>query len=324
MFVNRNPEYFLTIVRERNISRAAEKLFISQSSLSQHLAKLEAEMQVKLLDRSRTPLELTPAGKLYQNYLESRLYLSQRFQASLSTLNENRFQTVKLGLGTWRGSILIPEILPDFLKKNDHAVINLQEFPVSELLPLVQTGEADFVVMNTNADLIREEFVCEAIGFERILLASHRDLALTKSLLEASAAGDDPDLSALSSSRFISLNNRLTIGNAVENFLEAHRIAAPRTLTTTNNETALRLAKAGLGYCFVVETGIREVLKDPEIVLFDLGFPDLTAQLSIVYRRNTCPSPAARELMETIRAHYKDLLEKNQQEGAIHTFRNRK
>ena len=44
MFINRNPSYFLTIARERNITRAAEKLFITQSSLSQHLSKLEQEL----------------------------------------------------------------------------------------------------------------------------------------------------------------------------------------------------------------------------------------------------------------------------------------
>ncbi len=320
MFVNRNPEYFLTIVREKNISRAAEKLFVSQSSLSQHLAKLEAQMQTRLLDRSRNPLELTPAGKLYQNYLESSLYLNQRFQASLSTLNEDRFQTVNLGLGTWRGSLLIPEILPDFLERNDRAIVNLQEFPVSELLPLVQNGTADFVVMNTNADLIRDAFVLETIGFERILLAARRDLPLAKALLDASLAGRHPDLGALSSSRFISLNSRLTVGNAVENFLEAHRIAVPRTLTTTNNETALQLTAAGLGYCFVVETGVRETLQNSGLVLFDLGFPDLTIPLSIVYRKNTYPSAAARELMEAIRSYYKNLLEKNREEERIYTF----
>ena len=43
MVVNRNPEYFLTIARERNISRAAEKLFVSQSSLGQYLAKTYLE-----------------------------------------------------------------------------------------------------------------------------------------------------------------------------------------------------------------------------------------------------------------------------------------
>ena len=64
MFV-KNPEYFLTIAKERSISRAAERLYLSQPYLSQYLAKLESNLGVMLLDRSHTPLSMTPAGELF-------------------------------------------------------------------------------------------------------------------------------------------------------------------------------------------------------------------------------------------------------------------
>lgn len=56
MFV-KNPEYFLAIVKERSISKAAERLYLSQPYLSQYLAKLESNLGVVLLDRSHTPLQ---------------------------------------------------------------------------------------------------------------------------------------------------------------------------------------------------------------------------------------------------------------------------
>ena len=69
MFV-KNPEYFMTIVKERSISRAAERLYLSQPYLSQYLAKLENSLGVTLLDRSHTPLRLTGAGEQFHAYLE--------------------------------------------------------------------------------------------------------------------------------------------------------------------------------------------------------------------------------------------------------------
>ena len=115
MVVNRNPEYFLMIAQECSICHAAEKLYISQSSLSQHLAKLEAGLEVKLFDRSTNPIRLTEAGRIYQQYLESDRYLYQKLQSDLNEQNRSRCQHVGIGLGTWRGSLLLPEILPDFL-----------------------------------------------------------------------------------------------------------------------------------------------------------------------------------------------------------------
>ena len=47
----KNPEYFLAIVKERSISKAAERLYLSQPYLSQYLAKLENALGVRLFDR---------------------------------------------------------------------------------------------------------------------------------------------------------------------------------------------------------------------------------------------------------------------------------
>ena len=69
MLVN-NPEYFLIIAKERSISKAAERLELSQPYLSQYLAKLEHHLGVALMDRTHKPLRLTPAGELFQTYLE--------------------------------------------------------------------------------------------------------------------------------------------------------------------------------------------------------------------------------------------------------------
>ena len=57
-----NFDYCLTIVETGNITRAAEKHYISQPSMTQYLNKLEKRLGVKLFDRSSTPLSLTKAG----------------------------------------------------------------------------------------------------------------------------------------------------------------------------------------------------------------------------------------------------------------------
>ena len=85
MFV-KNPEYFLAIVKERSISKAAERLYLSQPYLSQYLAKLESELGVVLLDRSHSPLRLTPAGELFHAYLERQSYLDRQLVSDLRDL----------------------------------------------------------------------------------------------------------------------------------------------------------------------------------------------------------------------------------------------
>ena len=312
MVVNRNPEYFLTIARERNISRAAEKLYLSQSSLSQYLAKLEEALEVKLFDRSKNPLQLTEAGLLYQRYLESNNHLYQKLQSDLSDLSQNRSQTISIGMGNWRGSLLLPEILPSFLERHPHARVDLHEFPVSELAALTMNETVDFSVMNTAVTGIPDSLVQEVIAHERILLVMNRNCSSTRDFLARQPEGGPPDLRLLTGQRFISLSPNLTVGRHVSNFLERNLLSFPDRIYTTNNSTALSLVARGLGFCFMVETGLKDAMSRPELVSFDLQSQDLMIPLSVIYKKNSYLSPLVQDAMESIRDYYLDLIRGNQ------------
>ena len=60
-----NYEYFVAIVDEGSLTKAAEHLYVSQPSLSQYLKRLEASLGVELFDRSTSPLRLTYTGERY-------------------------------------------------------------------------------------------------------------------------------------------------------------------------------------------------------------------------------------------------------------------
>ena len=106
MVQDRNPEYFLTIAAEQSISKAAERLHISQPYLSQYVIHLEKEFGVRLLDRQKTPLELTPAGRVYANYLEDCSQLYEQLVQDFTRLNVSRRQTLRVAMGNWRAFCL--------------------------------------------------------------------------------------------------------------------------------------------------------------------------------------------------------------------------
>lgn len=302
MIVNRNPDYFLTIARERNITRAAEKLYLTQSSLSQHIAKLESDLGVTLFDRSQTPLTLTDAGNIYKRYLEGNAFLYRKL---LAELNEDRLQTVDFGIGNWRGAILLPKLLPDFLAKNPGIRVRLHEFPVSELFARIEDGKVDFAIRNTFPSETPRTLVCEHITDERILLVMRKDSPAAEEFKRAKAAGEALPLHLLETQRLIALDPSLIVGRTVENYIGQNRLAFSERIVTTNNLTALRLAAAGMGFCFMIETGLQDDF-DPELTAFDLETPELSLPLSFLYKQNTYLSPAALAFQEAIRSYYTD------------------
>ncbi|MBP3735749.1 MAG: LysR family transcriptional regulator [Lachnospiraceae bacterium] len=311
MITNRNPEYFLTVAREGNISHAAQKLYISQPSLSQHIAKLEESLGTKLFDRSKTPLSLTPAGELYRNYLESSDFLYRKFEADLSGLHTQSALNVNIGFGSWRGSILLPDILPEFLGLHPQAQVFLHEYPVNELAPLVRAGDVDFAVMNTVPGSAYDDLVLETIVYERILLVMNRRDKAAQQFIWARDAGEPLPLKDLAGRRLITLSRSLSVGRLVENYLEKNRIPVSHRISATNNTTVLKLVAAGMGFCFLVETGLVDAKRYPNLIFFDMRSEDLMLPLSLCYRKGTYLSPAAQDMIRVIFSHSRQVVENN-------------
>lgn len=93
----RQLRYFVTVARERNFTRAAEKLHIAQPPLSRNIQLLEEELGVELLSRSHRPVRLTEAGRLF---LEQALQILGRVeQMAEATRRVGRNQNRVLSIG---------------------------------------------------------------------------------------------------------------------------------------------------------------------------------------------------------------------------------
>ena len=83
-------EYIVKIADENSITRAAERLYISQSGLNQQLLKLESELGIQLFHRSKNDLRLTEAGKVYVSYARQMLQLKQEAYDILNDMADNK------------------------------------------------------------------------------------------------------------------------------------------------------------------------------------------------------------------------------------------
>ena len=306
MFV-KNPEYFLTIVKERNISRAAEKLYLSQPYLSQYLAKLEGDLGVALLDRSRTPLKLTAAGELFHAYLERQRWLERQLESDLRQLQTDKRQTVRVGVATWRGSVLLPDVLPAFSRRYPEVQVALHEMPVPRLEELMAEEGTDFCIMPIPGDT--QALTYELILQERVLLAGRRDHPLVQNWAGKEAGeGEKPfDLRLLEQETLILLPPGWRMEQVLQNTFDACGLKPGRTLVTTNTTTAVNLAAAGMGFAFLPETGLRQARQWKELAFFPIGTPPLTCPLAAVYKKNGFLPPAARAFIDLTKEVYRSL-----------------
>ena len=303
MIENTNPEYFLTIVAEKSISKAAEKLFVSQSYLSQYVTKLEKKFGIKLLDRTKTPLKVTAAGKLYCEYLETNRSLTQQLSADFDYLNRERSTVLNLGLGPWRGSIFLPEVLPKFMHTNPNVQIIMHEVSLEVMYEMLEQDKVDLAIMNTNP-VVPDSITTEIIRYETAFLLANRKNPLTEKVAAAIAKGQPDALKIIENEPFFLVNRSQPIGNLVQNYLAKGNIHPRRTIITTNTTTITNLIAANLGFGFLIDTGITRASKDENLVFINLKTPDLYAPLSVAYKKGVTLSIVARDFINTAKEYY--------------------
>lgn len=137
--------YFVELAKELHVTNTAQKLYITQQNLSQHIKRLEQYYGVTLFHR-KPKLALTYAGE--QLYAAAVKILAQEhdLENRLNSLSESRAGNLKLGIPGYRGQICLPDILPRFYEKWPNVSINLINETSGQMEEMLLNGELDLFI----------------------------------------------------------------------------------------------------------------------------------------------------------------------------------
>lgn len=163
-------EYIVTIAEERSVTRAAEKLFITQSALNQQLIRLEKEIGSQLFFRSRAGWTPTEAGEVYLASARELLRIRKETYHRLQDITAAQKGRLSIGLPPERCSSLFAGVYPAFHREYPHISINILEVSVRKQQSMISRGELDIGFM-TLLDHQRSEDEYIDIGTEELILA---------------------------------------------------------------------------------------------------------------------------------------------------------
>jgi len=149
----RQLRYFIKVVELRNITAAAEALFIAQPSLSQHMANLEAELEVALLERSVHGTRPTDMGELLYHHAKTILRQFEDTRLAMRRRTESPAGRVAIGLPTSTSRSLAAPFLEQLQKQYPLIELELVEASSGDLVDQVAMGRlALAITMDTRAD----------------------------------------------------------------------------------------------------------------------------------------------------------------------------
>lgn len=135
-------KYFLTLAEEKNFTRAAEKLHITQQTLSAHIGGLEKEVGTKLFVR-HVPLELTDSGAVFLRYARIFSRNELALKRELSDVSGQYKGILRIGIAPCRGRVELPEVIASFRENYPHVSIWLHEMANEDIWNALKRDEID-------------------------------------------------------------------------------------------------------------------------------------------------------------------------------------
>lgn len=137
----------LSVIEEKNFSKAAEKLSLTQPAVSHHINQLEAEYGVKIISRGKREISLTPEGELIANYAKRMAALESKLLYELKNI-DTAAKKIRIGVTHTAESNMFTEIVGYYSLNNPNTSITIITDTTSNLYKMVENYELDLAYVD--------------------------------------------------------------------------------------------------------------------------------------------------------------------------------
>lgn len=283
----RQCKYIKTIAACHSISKAAQKLYVSQPSLSRLVKKIEDELGVTLFDRDTIPLGLTPAGERYLDYIDQFQQLEARMQADFAAMGSGMTNQLIITTLNLLGTYVLPKIVPHFAEQYPSVDLQIHEESSRNLLYQVETGKADLAITNLkpNPELFDYHILCS----DPIVLAVPYDDKMRRRFPDWSGDPEHPltvDFSSLEDGNLIVLRPWQNMRIAAETVCRNLSFTPHRVTESPSLASALSLVGSKRGMTFICPSYVRCIRPNTPIIYFSTGEVQSVTDIVAVFRKD--------------------------------------
>lgn len=261
-------EYVLTLAQLRSFSKAAQKLYVTQPSLSQYIMSIERQLGTALFDRSTSPISLTRAGEAFVRSAEKIRTIEENLRNELADLEKLKRGTLRIGASSFRASCLLAKSIYAFCDSYGGIEVSVTEGSTDEIKALVRGGELDVAVGTGSFD--PKHFHTEELADERLYVAVPQNSPINEKLafnrLEARdiAQGSlhflkagQVSISEFADMQFVTAADGEFSQERLERICEESGFAPGIKLTVRTIESVFAFVNAGVGIALIPDTLIR-------------------------------------------------------------------
>lgn len=300
-------EYFLVINETRNISKAAERLLVTQQTLSRSLDSIERELGARLFERG-TPLTLTDSGSVFLHYAQDMVEKRGALTNAINDITGNVRGTIRLGINYNRSPTLLPEAMAKFQMRYPKIDFFIFEGSQDELKRALVSSKIDLAVEHIPFhihNVLEEELLQDQLYLliPNALLTQRCGSQAPQVLEELKNGGS---IRVLADFPFLLNKKGNSIRAAMDSIFEREQIQPPISTETENMETLFNMSAIGRGVTVYPGSFLsNRKLKPHEgaFLIIKMLYPEARYTLGIAYRKGHYLTQASRYFMELLKIH---------------------
>ncbi len=284
-------EVFLAVARERRFSRAAEKLFRTQSAVSQTIRKLEQELGEPLFDRSSREGVLTDAGRVLQDYAERLLNLRGDAREALQELRELNQGKLVIAANEFTALYLLP-VLGEFRRLHPMIRITVQRSLGSHIPDEILRHAVELGVLSYDPQEAQLRSIVVYLDQLAFVVPPRHPLATAKQV----------SIRQLGAESFVAHIVPSPYRDKVIHAFKRYKTPLHMDIELPTLQAIKRFVAMGNGVALVPEISVENEIARGDLVRIPVRELHLTRKLRLIYRRDASLSHAARAFFKVAEA----------------------
>lgn len=301
--------YVYEIYKQGSFTSAAEKLFISQPSLSAAIKNIEKKLGAELFERTGKGVNLTEVGKEYIIAAEKIMNTEKDFANKVNDIFNLDVGHIRVGGTNYMSSYILPKVINRFTQLYPRIDVTLTEGNSRNLCNMIKNEQIDIIIDSFDDNI--EEYQGYSLFNERILLCVPEDREINDRLKEFHIQPDDiynsnVDLNRIpfvpvdvfKDEKFILLKSGNDMYNRAVSILNKSNISPDVAFRVDQLNISYALVASGMGVCFATDTFFKYGKFRNNVLLYNVSEDHCNRTLYIAHKKNKYCSRAMSEFIK--------------------------
>ena len=253
--------FFREVAKTSNVTKAAERLYVTQSAVSQSIMQLEDKLGCKLFNRNKRGVRLTPEGEVLFSYVNNAVSLIENAQEKLSSMKNLRDGEIMIGASETACNLFLLPVLSKFNAEYPEIRISVVNRTTSELIQLLKDGTVDLSFVNLPIEEDAALEITPVMQFHDCFVTGEKYAYLADSVLRIRDLQKYPVIMLEKSS-----NSR----KQMDLFFQGYELEIIPSIELESLSLVAEFAKNGLGISATIKEDVQKMLESGE--LYELRF----------------------------------------------------